>query len=355
MKLFFISLLSAFALFLASCKEHSVQENANVKLEENTKLVVDVKDHFSLRTPKDWVVKKFDTGMDFVTYSIDGPSGHIFLYIGDHPQSHLYWDKSLGKVGEGEVVSVGTTDDFDFGGTSDVPYKVHMMAIGTDNVNRILYFEFSYNPKKSDESVCEKIITSLQYLKEAPADAENVVDVVQYGMRDKLAMKDLLCDSCSIQDSLDARKNRLVFIECAFEDVEYRFVSDASVKWDTLTAIEFNRKKDSSLESSLKKCNAPILLENRVSVGAKLSDYEKIDFADFKKNGNHWVWNKKAKYSCSGDECYRCSNNDEDCSRSKDLCEIRHPKCDLNYFVERTDLYFLNDTLSRVIYSWNKQ
>ncbi len=350
MKLFFISLLSAFALFLASCKEHSVQENANVKLEENTKLVVDVKDHFSLRTPKDWVVKKFDTGMDFVTYSIDGPSGHIFLYIGDFPQSHLYWDKSLGKVGKGKVVSVGTRDDFDFGGTSDVPYKVHMMAIGTDNVNRILYFEFSYNPKKSDESVCEKIITSLQYLKEAPTDAEGVVEIIQYGMPDKLAMKDLLCDSCSIQDSLDARKNRLVFIECAFEDVEYRFVSDASVKWDTLTTIEFNRNKD----SSLKKCKAPILLENRVSVGAKISDYEKIDFADFKKNDNHWVWNKKAKYYCNGDDCTYCSDKD-DCAWAKKVCESDNSKCDLKYFVERTDLYFLNDTLSRVIYSWNKQ
>ena len=69
MKLFFISLLSAFALFLTSCKEPAVQKNADAKLEENTKLVVDVKDHFSLRTPKDWVVKKFDTGMDLVTYS----------------------------------------------------------------------------------------------------------------------------------------------------------------------------------------------------------------------------------------------------------------------------------------------
>lgn len=352
MKLFFISLLSAFALFLASCKEHSVQENANVKLEENTKLVVDVKDHFSLRTPKDWVVKKFDTGMDFVTYSIDGPSGHVFLYVGDFPQSHLYWNDSLGEIGVGEVVSVGTTDDFDFGGTSDVPHKVHMMGMGTKFLNPILYFEFSYNPKESDEATCEKIITSLQYLKEAPADAENVVDVVQYGMRDKLAMKDLLCDSCSIQDSLDARKNRLVFIECAFEDVEYRFVSDASVKWDTLTAIEFNRKKD----SSLKKCKATILLENRVSVGAKLSDYEKIDFADFKKNGNHWVWNKKEKCYCTsdGDECVPCSNKD-DCAWAKKVCESDNSKCALKFFVERTDLYFLNDTLSRVIYSWNKQ
>ena len=326
-----------------------MQENANVKLEENTKLVVDVKDHFSLRTPKDWVVKKFDTGMDFVTYSIDGPSGHIFLYIGNHPQSHLYWDKSLGKVGEGEVVSVGTRDDFDFGGSSDIPYKVHMMGMGTKFF--ILYFEFSYNPKKSDEATCERIITSLQYLKEAPADAEHVIDVVQYGMRDKLAMKDFLCDSCSLQDSLDAKKSRLVFFECEFEEIVYRFVSDSSVKWDTLTTIEFNRKND----SSLKKCKAPVRLKNRVSVGVKISDYEKIDFADFKKIGNHWVWNKKEKYSCSGDECYRCSNNDEDCSRSKGLCEIRHPKCDLKYFVERTDLYFLNDTLSRVIYSWNKQ
>lgn len=332
-----------------------MQENANVKLEENTKLVVDVKGHFSLRTPKDWVVKKFDTGIDFVTYSIDGPSGHIFLYIGNHPQSHLYWNDSLGKVGEGEVVSVGTRDDFDFGGSSDIPYKVHMMGMGTKFLNPILYFEFSYNPNESDEATCERIITSLQYLKEAPADAENVVNVVQYGMRDKLAMKNLLCDSCSIQDSLDARKNRLVFIECAFEDVEYRFVSDASVKWDTLTAIEFNRKKDSSLESSLKKCNAPILLENHVSVGAKLSDYEKIDYVDFEKNGNHWALNKKEKYYCSGDDCYHCSDSDIDCARTKRICGMPRTKCDLNYFVERTDLYFLNDTLSRVIYSWNKQ
>ena len=327
-----------------------MQENANVKLEENTKLVVDVKDHFSLRTPKDWVVKKFDTGMDFVTYNIDGPSGHIFLYIGNHPQSHLYWDKSLGKVGEGEVVSVGTTDDFDFGGTSDVPYKVHMMAIGTDNVNRILYFEFSYNPKKSDESVCEKIITSLQYLKEVPADAEHVIDVVQYGMRDKLAMKDIICDNCSLHDSLDAKKSRLVFFECEFEEIAYRFVSDSSVKWDTLTTIEFNKKND----SSLKKCKAPVRLENRVSVGAKLSDYEKITFADFKKKGNHWVWNKKEKYYCNGDECIYCSDKD-DCAWAKKFCESDNSKCALKYFVERTDLFFLNDTLSRVIYSWNKQ
>ena len=351
MKLIFVCLISAFAMFLTSCKEPAVQENADVKLEENTKLVVDVKDHFSLRTPKDWIVKKFDTGMDFVTYSIDGPSGHIFLYIGDFPQSHLYWDKSLGKVGFGEVVSVGTRDDFDFGGTSDIPYKVHMMAIGTDIANRILYFEFSYDAEKSDEATCERIITSLQYLKEAPADAEHVIDVVQYGMRDNLAMKDIICDSCTLHDSLDAKKSRLVFFECEFEEIAYRFVSDSSVKWDTLTTIEFNRKKD----SSMKKCKAPVRLENRVSVGAKLSDYEKSDFADFKKNENHWIWNKKAKYSCSGDECYRCSNNDENCSRSKDLCEIRHPKCDLKDFVERTDLYFQNDTLSRVIYSWNKQ
>ena len=188
-------------------------------------------------------------------------------------------------------------------------------------------------------------------MKEAPADAEHVIDVVQYGMRDKLAMKDIICDSCTLHDSLDAKKSRLVFFECEFEEIAYRFVSDSSVKWDTLTTIEFNRKKD----SSMKKCKAPVRLENRVSVGAKLSDYEKSDFADFKKNENHWIWNKKAKYSCSGDECYRCSNNDENCSRSKDLCEIRHPKCDLKYFVERTDLYFQNDTLSRVIYSWNKQ
>ena len=327
-----------------------MQENANVKLEENTKLVVDVKDHFSLRTPKDWVVKKFDTGMDFVTYNIDGPSGHIFLYIGNHPQSHLYWDKSLGKVGEGEVVSVGTRDDFDFGGTSDVPYKVHMMAIGTDNVNRILYFEFSYNPKKSDESVCEKIITSLQYLKEVPADAEHVIDVVQYGMRDKLAMKDIICDNCSLHDSLDAKKSRLVFFECEFEEIAYRFVSDSSVKWDTLTTIEFNKKND----SSLKKCKAPVRLENRVSVGAKLSDYEKITFADFKKKGNHWVWNKKEKYYCNGDECIYCSDKD-DCAWAKKFCESDNSKCALKYFVERTDLFFLNDTLSRVIYSWNKQ
>lgn len=351
MKLFFISLLSAFALFLASCKEHSVQENANVKLEENTKLVVDVKGHFSLRTPKDWVVKKFDTGIDFVTYSIDGPSGHIFLYIGNHPQSHLYWNDSLGKVGEGEVVSVGTRDDFDFGGSSDIPYKVHMMGMGTKFLNSILYFEFSYNPNESDEATCERIITSLQYLKEAPADAENVVNVVQYGRRDKLAMKDFLCDSCSIQDSLDARKNRLVFIECAFEDVEYRFVSDASAKWDTLTTIEFNRKKD----SSLKKCKAPILLKNHVSVGAKLSDYEKIDYVDFEKNGNHWALNKKEKYYCSGDDCYHCSDSDIDCARTKRICGMPRTKCDLKYFVERTDLYFFDDTLSRVIYSWNKQ
>ena len=352
MKLFFISLLSAFALFLASCKEHSVQENANVKLEENTKLVVDVKDNFSLRTPKDWVVKKFDTGMDFVTYSIDGPSGHIFLYIGNHPQSHLYWDKNLGEVGVGEVVSVGTRNDFDFGGSSDILYKVHMMGMGTKFF--ILYFEFSYDPKESDEATCEKIITSLQYLKEAPADAESVINVVQYGMRDKLAMKDILCDSCSIQDSLDAKNKRLVFFECAFEDVEYRFASDASVKWDTLTTIEFNRKKDSSLKSSLKKCKAPVLLENRVSVGAKLSDYEKISFVDFKKNGNHWVWNKKEKYYCAGDDCVHCSNKD-DCAWAKKFCESDDSKCVLKNFVERTDLYFLDDTLSRVIYSWNKQ
>ena len=123
MKLFFISLVYVFVIFLASCKEPSVQENASTKVDE-TKLVVDVKDHFSLRVPKDWFVKKFDTKMDFVTYSIDGPSGHIFLYIGNHPQSHLYWNDSLGEIGVGEVVSVGTTDDFDFGGTSDVLYCI---------------------------------------------------------------------------------------------------------------------------------------------------------------------------------------------------------------------------------------
>ena len=337
-------------MFLISCKEPAVQENADVKLEENTKLVVDVKDHFSLRTPKDWIVKKFDTGIDFVTYSIDGPSGHIFLYVGDFPQSHLYWDKSLGEVGVGEVVSVGTRDDFDFGGASDTLYKVHMMGMGTKFLNRILYFEFSYNPEKSDESVCEKIITSLQYLKEAPADAESVVEIIQYGMLDKLAMKDLLCDSCSLQDSLDAKNKRLTFFECSFEDIEYRFVSDSSVKWDTLTTIEFNRKKD----SSLKRCKAPILLENRVSLGAKLSDYEKIDFTDFKKNGNHWVWIKKEKCYCSSNDCVPCSNKD-DCAWAKKACETDHPKCALEHFVERTDLYFLDDTLSRVIYSWNKQ
>ena len=334
-------------MFLASCKETSVQENASVNVEEETKLVVDVKDHFSLRVPKDWFVKKFDTKMDFVTYSIDGPSGHIFLYIGNHPQSHLYWNGSLGV---GKVVSVGTRDDFDFGGASDAPYKVHMMAMGTTSVNSVLYFEFSYNPQNSDTVACEKVITSLQYLKEAPADAENVIDVIQYGRRDKLAMKDILCDSCTLQDSLDAKNNRLAFFECSFEDVEYRFVSDASAKWDTLTTIEFNRKKD----SSLKKCKAPVLLKNRVSVGAKLSDYEKIDFVDFEKDGNHWLLNKKEKYYCSDYDCYHCSDNDKDCARMKSICEIRRPKCDLKYFVEHTDLYFLNDTLSRVIYSWRR-
>ena len=323
-----------------------MQENASTKVDE-TKLVVDVKDHFSLRVPKDWFVKKFDTKMDFVTYSIDGPSGHIFLYIGNHPQSHLYWNGSLGV---GKVVSVGTRDDFDFGGASDAPYKVHMMAMGTTSVNSVLYFEFSYNPQNSDTVACEKVITSLQYLKEAPADAENVIDVIQYGRRDKLAMKDILCDSCTLQDSLDAKNNRLAFFECSFEDVEYRFVSDASAKWDTLTTIEFNRKKD----SSLKKCKAPVLLKNRVSVGAKLSDYEKIDFVDFEKDGNHWLLNKKEKYYCSDYDCYHCSDNDKDCARMKSICEIRRPKCDLKYFVEHTDLYFLNDTLSRVIYSWRR-
>lgn len=348
MKLFFISLISVFAMFLASCKEPSVQENASANVEEETKLVVDVKDHFSLRVPKDWFVKKFDTKMDFVTYNIDGPSGHIFLYIGNHPQSHLYWNGSLSV---GKVVSVGTRDDFDFGGDSDVPYKVHMMGMGTRFLNHILYFEFSYNPQNSDTVACEKVITSLQYLKEAPADAENVIDVIQYGRRDKLAMKDFLCDSCSIQDSLDAKKNRLTFFECSFEDVEYRFVSDASAKWDTLTTIEFNRKKD----SSLKKCKAPILLKNHVSVGAKLSDYEKIDYVDFEKDGNHWALNKKEKYYCSGDDCYHCSDSDIDCACTKRICGMPRTKCALKYFVERTDLYFLNDTLSRVIYSWNKQ
>ena len=347
MKLFFISLISVFAMFLASCKELSVQENASANVEEETKLVVDVKDHFSLRVPKDWFVKKFDTKMDFVTYNIDGPSGHIFLYIGNHPQSHLYWNGSLSV---GKVVSVGTRDDFDFGGDSDVPYKVHMMAMGTTFVNSVLYFEFSYNPQNSDTVACEKVITSLQYLKEAPADAENVIDVIQYGRRDKLAMKDILCDSCTLQDSLDAKNNRLAFFECSFEDVEYRFVSDASAKWDTLTTIEFNRKKD----SSLKKCKAPVLLKNRVSVGAKLSDYEKIDFVDFEKDGNHWLLNKKEKYYCSDYDCYHCSDNDKDCARMKSICEILRPKCDLKYFVEHTDLYFLNDTLSRVIYSWRR-
>ena len=344
MKLFFISLVSVFVIFLASCKEPSVQENASTKVDE-TKLVVDVKDHFSLRVPKDWFVKKFDTKMDFVTYSIDGPSGHIFLYIGNHPQSHLYWNGSLSV---GEVVSVGTRDDFDFGGDSDVPYKVHMMAMGTTSVNSVLYFEFSYNPQNSDIVACEKVITSLQYLKEAPVGAESVINVIQYGMRDKLAMKDILCDSCSLNDSLDARNKRLAFFECSFEDVEYRFVSDSSVQWDTLTTIEFNRKKD----SSLKKCKAPVLLKNRVSVGAKLSDYEKISFVDFEKDGNHWILNKKEKYYCSDYNCYHCSDNDKDCVRMKSICEIRRPKCDLKYFVEHADLYFLNDTLSRVIYSW---
>lgn len=347
MKLFFISLIAVFAMFLASCKEPSVQENPSVNVEEETKLVVDVKYHFSLRVPKDWFVKKFDTKMDFVTYNIDGQSGHIFLYIGNHPQSHLYWNGSLSV---GKVVSVGSRDDFDFGGASDAPYKVHMMAMGTTSVNSVLYFEFSYNPQNSDTVACEKVITSLQYLKEAPADAENVIDVIQYGRRDKLAMKDILCDSCTLQDSLDAKNNRLAFFECSFEDVEYRFVSDASAKWDTLTTIEFNRKKD----SSLKKCKAPVLLKNRVSVGAKLSDYEKIDFVDFEKDGNHWLLNKKEKYYCSDYDCYHCSDNDKDCARMKSICEIRRPKCDLKYFVEHTDLYFLNDTLSRVIYSWRR-
>ena len=347
MKLFFICFFSAFVMFLASCKETSVQENASVNVEEETKLVVDEKIHFSLRIPKDWVVKKFDSKIDFVTYNIDGPFGHIFLYVGNFPQSHLYWNDSVGKV-----VSVGTRDDFDFGGDSDVPYKVHMMAMGTTflNHNSICYFEFSYNPQNSDTVACEKVITSLQYLKEAPADAENVIDVIQYGRRDKLAMKDILCDSCTLQDSLDAKNNRLAFFECSFEDVEYRFVSDASAKWDTLTTIEFNRKKD----SSLKKCKAPVLLKNRVSVGAKLSDYEKIDFVDFEKDGNHWHLNKKEKYYCSDYDCYHCSDNDKDCARMKSICEIRRPKCDLKYFVEHTDLYFLNDTLSRVIYSWRR-
>ena len=350
MKLFFISLVYVFVIFLASCKEPSVQENASTKVDE-TKLVVDVKDHFSLRVPKDWFVKKFDTKMDFVTYSIDGPSGHIFLYVGNFPQSHLYWNDSLGTVGVGKVVSVGTRDDFDFGGDSDVPYKVHMMAMGTTYVNHILYFEFSYNPQNSDTVACEKIITSLQYLKEAPAGAESVINVIRYGMRDRLAMKDILCDSCTLQDSLDAKNKRLAFFECSFEDVEYRFVSDSSVQWDTLTTIEFNRKKD----SSLKKCKAPIRLKNRVSVGAKLSDYEKIDYVDFEKDENHWILSKKEKYYCSDYNCYHCSDNDKDCVRMKSICEIRRPKCDLKYFVEHTDLYFLNDTLSRVIYSWNKQ
>lgn len=347
MKLFFICFFSAFVMFLASCKETSVQENASVNVEEETKLVVDVKDHFSLRVPKDWFVKKFDSKIDFVTYNIDGPFGHIFLYVGNFPQSHLYWNGSLSV---GKVVSVGTRDDFDFGGASDAPYKVHMMAMGTTSVNSVLYFEFSYNPQNSDTVACEKVITSLQYLKEAPADAENVIDVIQYGRRDKLAMKDILCDSCTLQDSLDAKNNRLAFFECSFEDVEYRFVSDASAKWDTLTTIEFNRKKD----SSLKKCKAPVLLKNRVSVGAKLSDYEKIDFVDFEKDGNHWLLNKKEKYYCSDYDCYHCSDNDKDCARMKSICEIRRPKCDLKYFVEHTDLYFLNDTLSRVIYSWRR-
>ncbi len=347
MKLFFICFFSAFVMFLASCKETSVQENASVNVEEETKLVVDVKDHFSLRIPKDWVVKKFDSKIDFVTYNIDGPFGHIFLYVGNFPQSHLYWNGSLSV---GKVVSVGTRDDFDFGGASDAPYKVHMMAMGTTSVNSVLYFEFSYNPQNSDTVACEKVITSLQYLKEAPADAENVIDVIQYGRRDKLAMKDILCDSCTLQDSLDAKNNRLAFFECSFEDVEYRFVSDASAKWDTLTTIEFNRKKD----SSLKKCKAPVLLKNRVSVGAKLSDYEKIDYVDFKKDGNHWALNKKEKYYCSGDDCYHCSDSDIDCARTKRICGMPRTKCALKYFVEHTDLYFLNDTLSRVIYSWRR-
>ena len=202
-------------MFLASCKETSVQENASVNVEEETKLVVDVKYHFSLRVPKDWFVKKFDTKMDFVTYNIDGQSGHIFLYIGNHPQSHLYWNGSLSV---GKVVSVGTRDDFDFGGASDAPYKVHMMAMGTTSVNSVLYFEFSYNPQNSDTVACEKVITSLQYLKEAPADAENVIDVIQYGRRDKLAMKDILCIGKETQKNQIQNYTNIRNIEIVYEN-----------------------------------------------------------------------------------------------------------------------------------------
>ncbi|MBR4784321.1 MAG: hypothetical protein IK012_03595 [Fibrobacter sp.] len=336
MKSNFIYLLLGLVLCLCSCGEKGNEQ----QFEPPTKLIVDEEMHFSLRVPEDWNIKKYNSKMDFLTYSIDGPSNHIFLYVGNFPQSHIYLSPDSKSLNEGEVVSVGTRDDFDFGGESDTLYKVHMMAIRNrpPAVIPFTYFEFSYNPKNSNEVDCEKVIESLQSVKDIPADARRVIDVFDFGVRNRFAMKDLLCDGCSLQDSLDEKSNRYVFFECEIERKSYRFVSDSSVKWDSLVTIEMDQKYD----SSLKTCKSIIRLANRVGVGVPLSDYEKLTFIPFEKNDNHWIWNREQKFKCSIGGCHPAKY---ECFRDS---------CFQKTYTERSDLYFLNDTLSKVIYTWQE-
>lgn len=335
MKSNFIYLLLGLVLCLCSCGEKGNEQ----QFEQPTKLIVDEEMLFSLRVPEDWNIKKYNSKMDFLTYSIDGPSNHIFLFVGNNPRSHLFLPEGE-KLDEGEVVSVGTRDDFDFGGDGDTLYKVHMMAIGNKSplLSPVTYFEFSYKQQNCSEAACEKVIESLQSVKVIPADAHRMIDVFNFGLRKRFAMKELLCEGCSLQDSLDEKSNRYVFFECEIEQKSYRFISDSSVKWDSLVTIEINQKYD----SSLKTCKSIIRLTNRVGVGVPLSDYEKLTSIPFEKNDNHWVWNREQKFKCSEGRCHPAKY---ECFR--DSCVQKN-------YTERSDLYFLNDTLSKVIYTWQE-
>lgn len=329
MKRLFAYVFLSHALCLCGCKEKELN-SCDGALDSNEKLFVDEnpfqsEQKWSMQIPKDWNVRKFDTGMDFLTYSFDGPSGHMFLYVGMDP----HYQPQMVREPDKDVFTVGKSHNYisdDFGDTTH--YSIHLKEIRFTPTSAFrkdkkesFYLEFTYNHYKSDSTECERMINSLALADSVPEGAYKAVVPNFWRKYKNFSLHEILCDGCMLQDSVGSQNDSVLYFECEYDSVAYRFVSDSFTEGDTLSVLE----KTNEFDGSLKKCRSPFYAYDGFEVGMAADAFDER-FMNEKKHS--WFFDRA------------------------DTLDLWDKSLDsLTVCFRRTEVFFKNDTAYKVIVS----
>lgn len=297
MKRVFVYILLGLAFCLSGCEEKETPKSSVSKVEtesidSNTKLVVigdsfSVERHLSFRIPKDWSVRFFDhwerPGMIFW-----GPSGMQMQVV----VKEFYRSDLEEKVDDG-VFEVEQRIYEDTLGQEPRRLNIHLVGVRNKvfkfagkKITR--YYEFVYDPTKVDSAMCERVIESLAVVDSVPENAER--PFIIYSFTNGLfvpALRDFLCDGCSLLDSISPKKDSVKYFNCSFEDWSYRLISDSKTNGDTLSAVYIKNGRDESLP----QCGSGLRLGDGMEIGTSRERLEHSSYK-FKKNGNRWIYDR---------------------------------------------------------------